>query len=112
MAQAVHFITVGANNAKIGFVTVDGYSDIGPVVGVSKLGNADSVDAVSRVGDMLRAGQALRIAVRYKEGTEIKRSVVLCDVDKAPSAIAGLRGKGFSGGTILSASFPRRRRFI
>lgn len=112
MAREIHWISVGANNAKIGFVSEDIYSDIGPVVGVTKLGNADSVDAVSRVGDMLRAGQALRIAIRYEEEGEMKRSVILCDVDKAPSAIAGLRNKSFSGGTIKSASFPRRRRLI
>jgi hypothetical protein len=110
MARAVHFIQAGSGQAKIGFVTTDAYSDIGPVLGISKLGNADTVDAVSRVGDLFLTGQALRMVVRYRVGTEMKTSRIICDVDKAPSARAGLIGKTFNGGQITSASFPRRRR--
>ena len=110
MARAVHFIQVGAGNSKIGFTTDDVYSEIGPVLGVSKLGANDNVDQLVEVGQLTKSGAALRLKVRYTVGTEVKRGTVICDIDKAPSAVAGLRGKSFRGGTIASATIPRRRR--
>ena len=75
-----------------------------------RLAAADSVDAFSTIGNLLKTGQAFRLRVRYKEGTKIKAANVVCDIDKASGAIAKLRGKSYGGGTILSASIPRRRR--
>ena len=110
MARSTHFIQAGA--AKIGFITEDNYTEIGPTLGVSKLAGTDTVDAVSTIGNLLKMGQALRLRIRYKEGSKVKSSLVVCDIDKAPSAIVGIRGKGYGGGIILSASIPRRRRLV
>lgn len=108
MEREIHWIQSGT--AKIGFAVPDVYSGIGPEVGISKLANGDKVDSVVRVGDAIRQGQILRLRVRYTAGTEVKSSFILCDIDKAPSAIAGLRGKAYKGGEIKSANIIRRRR--
>lgn len=108
--REIHWIQVGSGTAKIGFSAPDVYSEIGSVLGVTKLAGSDTVDSVARVGDMIRQGQAMRLRVRYEEDGEVKTSTVICDIDKAPSAIAGLRGKSFAGGTIKSANIMRRRR--
>jgi hypothetical protein len=108
MTRAIHWIQDGVN--KIGFVTEDNYSDIGPVVGVAKLGSADtSVKGANNISNLVKAGQVVRLRIRYKEGTKTKSGLIVCSIDKVASAIAGIRGKGYSGGTILSASIPRRR---
>lgn len=110
MARKTHWIAVGA--AKVGFVSEDHYSSIGPTVGVTVLADADKIDALSTVGNLFRTGQAIRLKVRYKtEDDEIKTSSIVCDIDKAASAIPALRGMAFKeGSTIQSASIPRRRR--
>jgi hypothetical protein len=108
MARLTHFIQSGA--AKVGFITEDNYSDIGSTLGIAKLASADLVDAFSTVGNLLKSGQALRLRIRYKEGTKVKSASVICDIDKAAGAVAAIRGKNYSGGVILSASIPRRRR--
>lgn len=108
MEREIHWIQSGT--AKIGFAAPDVYSDIGPVVGVSKLADEDTVDAMVRVGDAIRQGQVMRLRVRYEEGDEVKSSFILCDIDKAATAIAGLRGKSYKGGEIKSANIIRRRR--
>jgi hypothetical protein len=109
MAREVYYILAQNNAAKVGFVSPSDYATIGSVVGVAKAVAADEV-ILSRVGDLLRSGQVLRMKVRYKEGTVTKSGSILCDIDKATTALAGLRGKAYSGGVIQSASIPRRRR--
>jgi hypothetical protein len=109
--REIHWIQAGAGNAKIGFSAPDVYSDIGSVVGVTKLGNADTVDSLGRVGDMIRQGQVMRLRIRYEDTDgEMASAFIICDLDKAPSAIAALRNKSFQGGTIKSANIMRRRR--
>lgn len=104
----VHWVANGA--AKIGFLAPDVYGAIGPELGVTKLGNADKVDALVDIGDAIKQGTVMRLRVRYKVGNVTKSSTVICDIDKAPSAIASLRGKSFKGGEIKSANIMRRRR--
>lgn len=108
MNKKLHWIQVGT--AKVGFLAQDNYSDIGPVVGVAKLADADRVDAVSTVGNLFKSGQAVRLKVRFRVGTQYNVGSIVCDIDKAPSAIGGLIGKTYRGGEITSASIPRRRR--
>lgn len=104
----VHWVQVGV--AKIGFLAPDVYGVIGADLGVTKLGNADKVDALVDIGDAIRQGSIMRLRVRYKVGNTKKTSTVICDIDKAPSAIASIRTKSFKGGEITSANIMRRRR--
>lgn len=108
MARVTHFFQ--SNAAKIGLTLPDFYTDIGPVVGMARLGANDAVDALVSVGEALRQGLVVRMKLSYTLGTEKKVASIVCDIDKSPTAKAGLIGKQYNGGTITSASFPRRRR--
>ena len=106
--NVVNWVQVGT--AKVGFRSPDNYSSIGAVVGVTKLASGDKVDALSRVGDLIAQGQAMRLRIRYGSGGTTKSAYVICDLDKAPSAVAGLVGVAYKSGTIKSANIMRRRR--
>lgn len=108
MAKVTHWIQVGT--AKIGFLAQDNYSSIGPVVGITKLAAGDHVDAMSTVGNLFKSGTALRMKIRYKAGSSTKTASIVCDINKAASAVGGLIGTSYKGGTVSSASLPRRRR--
>jgi hypothetical protein len=111
MARATHFILSGANNSsKTGFTTTDQYDSIGPDVGISKLAANDRVDTSNDVSNLIKQGLMIRLRVRYQEGNEHKTAFILCSISKVSSAITGIRGKAFKGGTITSASIMRRRR--
>ncbi len=108
--RAIHWITTGSGAEKAGFVTSDVYSEIGAVLGVTKLADADTAD-MNSVSNLIRYGKMMRLRVRYEDADgDMASATVLCDIDKAPTAIAGLRGKSFKGGTIRSANIIRRRR--
>lgn len=105
-----HFLQIGASNSKIGVNLPDFYTDIGPVVGVSKLAANDTLDLASTVGALISKGTAAHVYIRYDTGTQIKTGKILCDIDKVSTALPQLIGKQYNGGTIRSASFRRRRR--
>ena len=109
MARKTHYVLSGT--AKIAFVTEDNYAIIGAATGVFLLAPNEAVDAVSTVGNLFRYGQAMRLVVRYKNNAgKVKTARIICDIDKAPTAIAALRNQSFKGGTIQSVAIPRRRR--
>lgn len=108
-----HTILVGAT--KVAVLLPDVYQSIGAIVGVDAVadGAASGADTSASPSDLLKSGQALRIRIRYTGGvgTPSKTSDVLCDIDKAKTAVTDLVGKTFkTGGLIKSAYFPRRAR--
>jgi hypothetical protein len=113
MAREVHWISVGANNSKVGFLaSEDSYEDISDIVGITKLEEGETISLFQpRSLELVRQGLAIKLRIRYDAGEgQYKNSFVLCDIDKAPTAVAALRGKPFKGGTIKSANITRRRR--
>ena len=107
-----HVLTVGAT--KVGVIVSDVYdgngSNIGNVVGVEKITGNNRPDTSNSSSDLLRSGQALRIRISYGEGARARRADILCDIDKAKTAISELPGKTFRNGTIRTAYFARRMR--
>lgn len=110
--RKLHTIMAGAT--KVAVILPDIYQEIGSTVGIDQpTGTAGSgADTSARPADLLKSGQALKIRVRYlATGSAFgKTSDVLCDIDKAKTAVAELMGKTFKGGTIKSAYFARRAR--
>ncbi|HEY9711316.1 MAG TPA: hypothetical protein V6D48_24110 [Oculatellaceae cyanobacterium] len=100
---------------KVAVIVSDVYnnngSSIGNTVGVEPVSDANKPDTSSTSSDLLRSGQALKIRVRYNDGAKPRTADVLCDIDKAKTAVAELVGKTFRNGTIRSAYFPRRARY-
>ena len=104
-----HVLTVGAT--KVGVILSDVYAGIETIVGVDKISPTNRPDTSSSAADLLKSGQALRIRIRYVAGTKARTADVLCDVDKAKTAVSELVGKTYRGGAIRSAYFARRARY-
>lgn len=109
-AEAVHVVTNGTNVLTIRLPDV--YSDIGSVVGVTKLtGERPAGANTATEGGAKRDGKILSIRIRYQIGTaKAKTANIIASLANASGAIQDLPNKSFNGGTILSAYFPRRRR--
>lgn len=114
LPRALHTITVNA--AKVGVILPDTYeangSQIGTDTGVEKASATNKPEMVYKSSELLRAGQAIRVRVRWSDAaSKIRTANILCDVEKAATVCGDLVGKGFRGGTIKTAYFPRRARF-
>ena len=108
MANEAHFVLVGRlNGSKVGVMLPDKYSEIGPIIGVTKLGDADTVDLFTTVGELVRGGNVIHMKLRLAGG---KTGTIIADIDKAQNARGQLKGKTWGGVEILSASIPRSRR--
>lgn len=108
--REMHYLT-GPGNARVSFLAPEVYDDIAEIVGVNKLEDDDTDRGIfmPRSTELVRQGLAIKMRIRYDDG-EIRYSTIYCDIDRAPTAVSSLRGKTFNGGTIRSASVPRRRR--
>lgn len=113
MARKLHTVMVGAT--KVAVLLPDIYENIKTIVGVDPIapGTPSGADTTASSADLMKSGQALKIRIRYTGGTNPagKTSDILCDIDKAKTAIGELVGATFkTGATIKSAYFPRRAR--
>jgi hypothetical protein len=104
-----HVITVGTS--KVGVILPDEYGAIATTVGVTKVSGNNKPELSSSTPDLLKAGQALKIRISYSIGGKRRTSDVLCDIDKAKTAVTELVGKTFREATIITAYFPRRARY-
>ncbi len=103
-------ITVGTT--KVGIILPDTYRGLETILGVTKLTTANKPELSSTSSDLMRSGQALKIRVTYAVGTKRQETDLLCDIDKAKTAVTELVGKTFRGTTIKTAYFPRRARYF
>jgi|GEM_PF-6256368 len=117
MANATHKITIAGNTASIVLGDVydnGGDSNIGSVLGISKLGDDEQLPDGTfpiEIGAGLNKGLLARLAIRYQTGTSaIKTARIVCPIDKAYTAVTALIGKNYRGGTVRSVSVPQRRR--
>ena len=104
-----HTITVGTT--KVGIILPDEYAGLGTVLGNDKLTTSNKPELSSSSSDLLKAGQALKIRVSFAIGTKRRTADLLCDIEKAKTAVTELVGKAFRGSTIKTAYFPRRARY-
>lgn len=117
MATAAHKIQIGDTTASI--VLADNYdnseSNIGTSLGISKLGDNDSLPKGTLPIDLssgLNKGILARLVVRYKPTTgKAKTGRIICPTDKAYTAVTDLIGKNYRGGKIQSVSVPQRVRY-
>lgn len=108
LQRVLHTINVGAS--KVGVLLPNTYGGIETDTGVDKASATNKPELVFTSSNLLKAGQALRVRVRWIEGTKIRTANLICDVEKAATVCGELVGKPFRSGTIKSAFFPRRAR--
>ena len=115
MALVIHEVTVttGADTDQYHFLA-DGssYTGLADETGVTKSAdaNADRFPAY-RVGELLRKGIVIRVAVSYLENGKRRSGKLLVTKAKLAAALSTLDGKSFRGGVIKSARVPRRLSF-
>lgn len=89
---------------------------IGGALGISKLKESDEIPAGTNtveVGQGIKNGIFVRMRVSYIDSTDNnkrKSASIICPMEKASGAIAGLRAKKYKGSKVTSAAVPRRRR--
>lgn len=104
-----HVVSIGTNKYAVDLPDI--YDSISSVVGVSQATASDTFVGGGSAAQLIRQGQAIRINVRYLDGTKTKTTSILCDIDKAAGAVKALKGKTIANMTIKSACLPRRARF-
>lgn len=89
---------------------------IGSAIGISKLTANDEIPAGTNtveVGSGIKNGIFVRMRVSYNDVTDTnkrKSAMIVCPMERASGAIAGLRAKKYKGSDVASAAVPRRRR--
>lgn len=89
---------------------------IGSALKISKLADnatiPDNADTIE-VGDGIKNGQLIRLRLSYKDVTDNNKSKsasIICPIDQASTAKAGLMARKYKGSKVTSAAVPRRRR--
>lgn len=109
IARKEHLVKVGTRKFLVELPDV--YDSISTLTGVSEATDADRADALSyTIPGLLYSGQVAKLTVSYNENNKRKTAEIVVAIDKLQSAIAGLKGKSFAGGTIIKAYSPRRAR--
>lgn len=113
---ATHALAVGiAPNQRIYyFAGVAGaYTGLKDELGIDEtLTDADKGQPLTAVKELLNAGVAIRIAVRYTDGTKKRTAKILCARSKLDTALGALAPPAmFMGKPIKSAGVPRRMTF-
>lgn len=102
-----HLVTVGTRKFLVELPDV--YDSIKTQTGVEEATDANRADGLSyTVAGLLYSGMAAKLTVSYRENNKRKTAEIIVAIDKLSSAITGLKGKSFSGGTIIKAYTPRR----
>ncbi len=112
MAPLTHHtavITVDNVVTEFYLLQPDQYGAINAETGIAKSATQDIDQPVVAVKELLAKGVLIRVAVSYLEGGVRKVGRILVTRQKLDTALAALKGKTFSGGTITSARVPRRR---
>jgi hypothetical protein len=100
----LHVATIGS--VKHGIMQPDDYASIATVTGIKKATATETLDDSTEVNALRKSGKLLKLKCRLANK---KTNTVLCTMEKASGAIAGLRGKALAGSTISSVSIPRKR---
>lgn len=89
---------------------------IGSAIGISKLTGDDDIPAGTNtieVSSGIKNGIFIRMRISYKDTSDNnkrKSATIICPMERASGAIAGLRAKKYKNSDVDSASVPRRRR--
>ena len=114
MVLSVHVASVGtAPGARQYFFRQNkgSYTGIAGKTGVDEAGENDQDEPLYPVKELLAKGVLIRLAVSIKDGTKRKSRELLVTSDKVVTALEGLKGQPFAGGTITSARIPRDATF-
>ena len=119
MVQRMHLVEIDGvtSSVKLADVYNATGSDIGGVIGISRINNDTNVPANTRPLDLNSAianGLMVRLNLRYSStgGTgRTKYGKIVCPIDKAYTAVTQLEGRQYRGGTVTNVSVPQRARF-
>lgn len=112
--EHTHVVDLG-NSKKALLDLKDIYTNIGTIVGITKLTGAAPADAIGAdLNYLLRNGEIARVAVRVKVGTATKtqRRMIYCSMDKVGQALGQLSQKALETGAVIQRKgiIPRRRK--
>lgn len=116
MAVARKNYVISAGGAQFLVKLPSTYDSINTLVGLTSAPDNSTALSVKDVKFLYANGLATKIRITRKVGTRYLSTNILCDLEKLPSALAGLEGKQFGAGTtagageIISAGFGSRRR--
>lgn len=82
------------------------------ITGIQEAGENEQEEPTIKVGELLNSGKAFRVNVTYLIGTGIGTAKLTVAKGKLDTALDGLIGKPYRGGTITTAYIPTKATFF